>query len=130
MGSSGVAVVAVAAARIFFPAAPAAAARLEFAIPTPGEVSHLALSPDGTMLAFVSPDDTSGAAPDRSAGWLSEVTILEGTDGANYPFWSPDDSYVGFFADNKLKKIEASGGTPQILAIAPTARGGSWSREA
>ncbi len=102
--------------------------RLEFAIPVQSEVSHLALSPDGKMLAVVSPDDASGANMLTVQRVGSPVaSLLQGTEGANYPFWSPDDSSVGFFADGKLKKIAASGGSPQILALAPNARGGSWS---
>lgn len=102
--------------------------RLEFAIPVHGEVSHLALSRDGRMLAFVSPDEASGTnklSVQRIGS--SMATLLPGSEGANYPFWSPDDIYVAFFADGKLKKMPASGGTPpQTLASAPNARGGSW----
>jgi Tol biopolymer transport system component len=54
------------------------------------------------------------------------VTPLPGTQGASYPFWSPDGAYVGFFANGKLQKMAISGGTPQILASALAARGGSW----
>ncbi len=105
------------------------AERLEFSIPLQGEMSHLALSPDGRMLAFVTPDQASGAnmlglQRIGSPG----ITVLPGTQGASYPFWSPDDSYVAFFADGKLKKVAASGGVPQVLAIATSGRGGSWSR--
>jgi hypothetical protein len=45
------------------------------------------------------------------------ATVLPGTEGASYPFWSPDNTYVAFFADRKLKKVAVSGGTPQTLAI-------------
>jgi Tol biopolymer transport system component len=54
---------------------------------------------------------------------------LAGTEGASYPFWSPDSRFLGFFANGKLKKIEASGGPPQTLADASTGRGGTWNRE-
>src|SRR5436305_6551923 len=39
---------------------PAPAERMQFAISVPGEVSHMALSADGSTLAFVSPDESSG----------------------------------------------------------------------
>lgn len=48
----------------------------------------------------------------------SAATVLPGTEGASYPFWSPDNTYVAFFADGKLRKVAVSGGTPQTLAIA------------
>jgi Tol biopolymer transport system component len=98
-----------------------------FAITTLGEVNHLALSADGVMLAYTTPDEESG----KSVLVLQKVgmpgkIILKGTDGASYPFWSPDDKFVGFFADGKLKKIGIEGGGAETLALAPNARGGSW----
>ena len=55
---------------------------------------------------------------------------LAGTDGASYPFLAPDGRAIGFFADGKLKRIDpASGGGPQVLADAPSGRGGTWTRE-
>ena len=56
----------------------------------------------------------------------SSVTLLPGTQGASYPFWSPDGAYVAFFANGKLQKTAISGGTPQVLATALAGRGGSW----
>jgi serine/threonine protein kinase len=101
--------------------------RMEFAISVPGEVSHLALSTDGSMLAFVSPDEKSGlpmVSVQRVGSPIS--TVLPGTEGASYPFWSPDGTYVAFFANGKLQKLALSGGTPQALANVQAARGGSW----
>lgn len=103
--------------------------RVEFSIPLQTEVGHLAISPDGRMLVFVSPDETTGAnvLHVQRVG-SSKVTVLAGTEGATYPFWSPDNNYIGFFADAKLKKISVSGGSTQVLAGAFSARGGSWGR--
>jgi serine/threonine protein kinase len=103
--------------------------RLEFFIPIQEEMSHLALSPDGRMLAYISPDMTSGAnmVSVQRVG-SSATTLVPGTEGASYPFWSPDDAYVAFFADGKLKKVALSGGAPQVLITATSGRGGSWSR--
>jgi serine/threonine protein kinase len=123
------AALAVGALAFFFRPQPAPAERLEFFIPIQQEMTHLALSPDGHMLAFVSPDEASGAnmvSVQRIGS--SVVTLLPGTEGASYPFWSPDDAFVAFFADGKLKKVALSGGAPQPLATATSGRGGSWSR--
>jgi Tol biopolymer transport system component len=105
----------------------APAARMQFAIPVPGEVSHMALSNDGSMLAFVTPEENSGIPMIyvQRIGSPS-ATLLQGTEGASYPFWSPDASYLGFFANDRLLKVPVSGGTPQFLASAFGARGGSW----
>ena len=87
----------------------------------------MALSRDGSMLAFVSPEENS-ALPMLYVQRIgsSSVTLLPGTQGASYPFWSPDGAYVGFFANGKLQKMAVAGGTPQVLATASAGRGGSW----
>jgi Tol biopolymer transport system component len=54
------------------------------------------------------------------------VSTLQGTQGASYPFFSPDSQFVAFFADGKLKKIAVTGGPPQVLTLATNGRGGSW----
>ena len=103
--------------------------RIQFAIPVSGEVSHMALSPDGSMLAFVSPDENSGIAMlfVQRVG-SPDVRALAGTEGAAYPFWSPDGANLGFFARGKLQKVALSGGSPQALANVWAARGGSWGK--
>jgi eukaryotic-like serine/threonine-protein kinase len=99
----------------------------QFAIPVPGEVSHMALSRDGSVLAFVSPDGDSGL-PMLYVQRIGApaATMMPGTEGASYPFLSPDGTYVGFFANGKLQKMAVSGGAPQALAGVLAARGGSW----
>jgi serine/threonine protein kinase len=99
-----------------------------FAIPVNNEVSHMAISGDGTMLGFVSVNDVTGQRMlfvQRIGSRTS--TVLPGTENALFPFWSPDDKYVGYFANRKLMKISISGGGPQQLASVSTPRGGSWS---
>ena len=88
-----------------------------------------ALSPDGTRLVFGA-RTLDGRAPlwVRSLDGLT-AQPLAGTEGATFPFWSPDGGFIAFFADGKLKKIAVSGGPALTLADAPDGRGGSWSRE-
>jgi eukaryotic-like serine/threonine-protein kinase len=121
---------AVAAAVTWFVARrPVDTTRMQFAVSVPEElsISHMALSRDGTMLVFVSPEESS-ALPMLLVQRLGSpnVTPLPGTQGASFPFWSPDGTYVGFFANGKLRKTAISGGTPQVLATALSGRGGSW----
>ena len=106
---------------------PAPTERMQFAISVPGEVSHMALSADGSTLAFVSPDESSGL-PTVFVQRIGSpaATQLPGTQGASYPFLSPDGTNVAFFANGKLQKIPVTGGTPQVLAGVLAARGGSW----
>ena len=56
----------------------------------------------------------------------SKAMPLAGTDGAEAPFFSPDGKSIAFFADGKLKKIDAAGGAPVTLCDAPSQREGSW----
>jgi eukaryotic-like serine/threonine-protein kinase len=90
------------------------------------ENASIALSPDGKKLAVaLSRPGGPSQIWVRSLDSLS-VQPLEGTEGASNPFWSPDSRYIGFFADRKLKKIEASGGSVQTLCEG-IGRGASWS---
>jgi len=125
-----VAVIAAIAVALLSAGEKSTQSRQQFAVPLAGEVSHLALSPDGKYLAFVSPDEASGTnMVFVQAVGAAEPRMLAGTEGASYPFWSPDDKYVGFFTESKLKKIPAPGGPPQALATVTSARGGTWSRQ-
>ena len=105
-----------------------AAYPMHFAIPVIGEVSQLALSSDGRLLAFVTPDETTGKnILSVQAIGQQQATPLAGTEGASYPFWSPDAAYVGFFANGNLMKVRSSGGPAQtIVAVTHSARGASW----
>lgn len=127
--SVALALAAVAAVTWFVARRPLPTTRMQFALAVPDEmsISHMALSRDGSMLAFVSPEENS-ALPMLYVQRVgsSSVTLLPGTQGASYPFWSPDGAYVGFFANGKLQKIAVAGGTPQALASFLAARGGSW----
>ena len=56
---------------------------------------------------------------------------LPGTQGASSLFWSPDSRFLGFAAQNKMKKIAISGGPAQALCDAGggTITGGTWNAE-
>jgi Tol biopolymer transport system component len=56
-----------------------------------------------------------------------DARALAGTEGATYPFWSPDGKSVGFFAEGKVKTIDVAGGPALTLADAPFGRGAAWS---
>jgi Tol biopolymer transport system component len=90
-------------------------------------VFGLALAPDGRRLVY----------PAAKAGlvtlWLhdlrtGETRALPGTEQAAAPFWAPDGSRVGFFADGRLRAIDLGASVVSTLADAPSPRGGSWNR--
>lgn len=91
---------------------------------------NIALSPDGTMMAFVALDSLGKSQLYVRSLNAMEAGVLKGTEGAQRPFWSPDNHFVGFFAEGKLKKIDIIGGGPAVtLCDAHTSRGGSWNQD-
>ncbi|MBF8296210.1 MAG: prkC 26, partial [Bacteroidetes bacterium] len=90
---------------------------------------HFALSPDGLKLAFVA-TDSSGS----SSLWVRplnslEAIMLPGTEGAHFPFWSPDNRFIAFFSSGKSKKILATGGPPSSICDVIDPRGGTWNQD-
>jgi len=87
----------------------------------------MVLSPDGRHIAFVARSDDG-----KQMLWVRALDALTaqplaGTDGAMFPFWSPDSRFIGFFSAGKMRKIDATGGPSQALCDATDGRGGSWS---
>jgi eukaryotic-like serine/threonine-protein kinase len=84
------------------------------------------ISPDGLHIVFAATDESG-----KHQLWVQQLDSvsaqpLPGTENGTWPFWSPDSHSIGFFADGKLKKIEASGGPTETLCDAPSGRGGTW----
>jgi serine/threonine protein kinase/Tol biopolymer transport system component len=85
-----------------------------------------AVSPDGKQIAFVALDPSGETMLWVRALGSPSARALPGTNNAARPFWSPDGRALGFFADRKLRRVDIAGGSPLVLADAPTDRGGSW----
>jgi serine/threonine protein kinase/Tol biopolymer transport system component len=96
-------------------------------------IAATAISPDGRFLVY-------GAAAGSATPtlWLRPfdslaARSLPGTEGGNFPFWSPDSKSIAFFAGGKLKRVDIAGGAPLVLCDAPVAGngsvGGAWSRD-
>jgi Tol biopolymer transport system component len=87
---------------------------------------HIAVSPDGQTLAFAATD-----AAGKSFLWIrdlssSEAQRIEQSEGALLPFWSPDSQFIGFWAEAKLKKVQRSGGIPEVIYSVPEIAQGAW----
>jgi hypothetical protein len=87
---------------------------------------HIAVSPDGQTLAFAATD-----ASGKSFLWIralnsSEAQRVEQTEGALLPFWSPDSQFIGFWAGAKLRKVQRSGGVPEVVYSVPEIAQGAW----
>jgi serine/threonine protein kinase/Tol biopolymer transport system component len=102
--------------------------RSEILPPDGSAFGSLALSPDGRQLAFVAVQQGKKQLWVRAMPTAAQRP-LAGTDGAAHPFWSADSLQLGFFADGKLKRIPAGGGTVQVLADAPASLGGAWNED-
>jgi serine/threonine-protein kinase len=113
---------------------PPAAQPMRFAIvPPTGQTIRfgstdrdLALSPDGTHLAYVSADRTavSGNLFVRAIDRLEAESLSE---SARYPFWSPDGRWIAYFTSGEIRRIPVNGGPPiTICGFTGAPRGGSW----
>ena len=108
---------------------------IRFEVPPPPE-GRFHLAPDNPGPVAVSPDGTMLAYSGRTADGVIQLWVraldeeraraLPGTEQAQYPFWSPDSRRIAFFARNKLRVVEAAGGPPLALCDAPDGKGGTW----
>jgi Tol biopolymer transport system component len=94
---------------------------------------QLAVSPEGSRLAYVGMGrDRSPAIFVRDVG-SNSVREVAGTANARGPFWSPDGRFVGFIAEDKIRKVPADGGAVQVLGDAPDQEAGmsgaTWNRQ-
>ena len=73
-----------------------------------------------TAARWPSPPPSRGSA---NCGFARSIPLsarpLAGTEDADFPFWSPDNRFLGFFAQNKLKKVEVSGGAVRPYVMRP-----------
>ena len=113
-----------------FREAPPTQQSVRFQIPPPGTsaAQMFTLSADGHVLGFIASTGGPNQVWVRAMDTL-EARALASTDGATYPFWSPDGIYLGFFAQGKLKKIAIAGGPALTLCDATDGRGGTWNRD-
>jgi len=111
------------------PLAPSVQVRAELG--APGRLNNaaggVALSPDGSTLAFVATTDRANPATlhVRRLDQLNAVS-LPGTDGAIAPFFSPDGQWIAFTANRILRKVPASGGPVVSLGEQTVPIGGWW----
>jgi len=110
--------------------------RTEISAPpdAPFELSSLhpgpaTISPDGRHVTFAARGEDG-----RDLLWVRSLTDdaarpLSGTDGAGYPFWSPESKTIGFFAQGNLKKVDITGAPPFTICTARVGKGGSWNSD-
>jgi Tol biopolymer transport system component len=126
VGALALALVAVGVTRSRIPPSASPAYRFEIATPATTSPMSIALSPDARQIVYA-----ANAASGRSQLFLraldrTDTVPLGGTDGATYPFWSPDAKSIGFFAHNELRRLDLADSKVRKLADAPIGRGGTW----
>jgi Tol biopolymer transport system component len=119
----------VAGSVVFRERTPTRVPRFHVLPPGDGNIREVALSADGRRLVFVS----LGSDRERRL-WIRAIDsldahVLDGSEGASLPFWSPDGRFVAFFAQGKLRKIPSTGGAPQVVCDAADGRGGTWNAD-
>src|SRR5271166_4460190 len=105
--------------------------RLTLPVPEKAQMAGMAalpkISPDGRRVAYTT--QVGG----KAGLWLRDLDglntqLLPGTEGAKWPFWSPDSGWIAFFADDQLKKINVTGGPVLTVCDAPNGLTGTWSQ--
>jgi len=93
-----------------------------------GSNEPVAITHDGSTMVY------SAVGDDRNMHlYLRKLdsfdsTLIAGTDGAFGPFFSPNEEWVGFFADGKLKKVLLRGGSPVVISD-EASFGGWWAED-
>ena len=114
------------------PATSASVSRIAISLP-PGQLvatvtggTSVAISPDGTRLAYVANQPGSDQQIYLRPLQGLDATPVPGTEGGTAPFFSADGQWLGFYADGKMKKVSTTGGTVVTLVDAGDPRGASW----
>ena len=128
VAAGAIAIAALGAAAGYFasPAKQPPVVKLALLPPDGTWFGNYALSPDGTRVVFAAASNGTTQLWTRSLD-AQTAQPLAGTTDPHDPVWSPDGQSIAFFADGKLKRIAASGGSVQSICDAPDGRGASWS---
>ena len=97
-------------------------------MPGVGSFIEPALSPDGSRLAYAAVVENGATQLHVRSLDQTETRVLEGTENAYAPFFSPDGEWVAYFdrTAQELKKISVQGGPPLTLCEAFNHFGGTW----
>ena len=101
---------------------------IRFSLAPPAQSAFATMSPDGRRVVWLGQDRRNTHLWVQTFDSLT-ATLLDDTEDAQAPFWSPDSQSIGFFAGGALKRITASVAPPVTLAPAAFGLGGAWNRD-
>jgi Tol biopolymer transport system component len=87
----------------------------------------VALSPDGTRLAYVAGEGGMGQIYLRRLDGPGEAIPVPGATSAQVPFFSPDGKWLGFVSEGRLRKVSLVDGTTFALCEASMMHAADWS---
>jgi hypothetical protein len=104
---------------------------VRFAIEPPPEVasiSNVTVADDGRFIVY------EGQVEGESRLFLRRLDsqdsrLLAGTEGARWPFTSPDGAWIGFFRDAKIYKVSQNGGDPLAVCDVRGGPGAAWTSD-
>ena len=102
----------------------------EAMVPGASSWGWLAISPDGSHLAYIGgPDGPRAQLLIRPRNQL-HATVVPGTEGASGPFFSPDGDRVGFVKGKIVQIVSLNGGPAVIVTDTLVGwAGASWARD-
>ena len=91
-------------------------------------ISPMAISPDGTHIAFVGRKGGTKQLYLRSLNRL-EMTTVPDTDGTTTTFFSPDSQWLGYATATRLWKVALSGGQPIPICDVTGLHSAFWAQD-
>ena len=125
---AGLALLAVGGVAMWGLARPAPERVVRFPLPLSDGQNFFAA---GRHMVAISPAHDYVAFAANGGLWLRamdqmEATFLSGSEGGREAFFSADGQWLGFWADDQLKRVSISGGAPVTLGAADNPFGASW----
>jgi serine/threonine-protein kinase len=92
---------------------------------TAPRLGALAISPDGQTVVYAGEGSDGGRLYSRRLDELVSRPV-PGTENGDFPFFSPDGAWLGFFSNGAIRKLRLAGGAPVVVLATNATGGASW----